>query len=109
LQILSFHVVKGVMPVTSLKDGTAIKTLAGGASLKVTNDGENVEVGSTYLDLDGPEGDDPNHTDYVSAADYTFEGQYSAKSKYVLHVLDRVLVPTSAAPAIRQLYIANTE
>ena len=56
-----------------------------------------------------PESDDSEWTDDVAESDVTFEGPFNAKkgSKYVVHVVERVLTPTGpAAPALRKVYAA---
>ncbi|KAI8463348.1 MAG: hypothetical protein J3K34DRAFT_527077 [Monoraphidium minutum] len=107
--IVGFHVTKGVMPAANLHDGASIKTLADGAALRIVRDGDDIEIASTLIDVESADSDDPEHTDFVSHADLTFDGFYDKKSKHVIHAIERVLVPQAAAAAMRQLYIANTE
>jgi hypothetical protein len=110
--VVSYHVVKGVLPAEQLKGGMVLKTMAGGATFKVVREpgAEDIELQSSMWDLDEEGNTDHEHTDYLALPDLTFEAPYDPKtSKYVMHVIDRVLMPKVAVPALRQLYLGNTE
>jgi uncharacterized surface protein with fasciclin (FAS1) repeats len=100
-QILSYHVVKGVLPKSALKPGVTLKAL-NGLSLPVTSDEGDLALAVPLVEVDTDEVDKAN-LDAVTRTDLTFEGNYApATSKYVVHVVDRVLVPVDVAPAARK-------
>lgn len=48
---------------------------------------------------------DADNTDYIVSDDLTFEGPYAkSKKEYVVHAVDRVLIPPAAADAARRAY-----
>ena len=66
---MSFHAVKGVMPAANLKNGAVIKTLEGTETIKVHREGDDIELGTTFVDLEDEQHDDPDHTDFLSTTD----------------------------------------
>ncbi|KAI8470077.1 MAG: FAS1 domain-containing protein [Monoraphidium minutum] len=105
--IVGFHVVKGVSPAASLKDGASLQTLAG-APLKVVKEDGDIAINSLWVDFEDKDGDDSDNEDAVEIPNATFEGPFKAgSSKYVVHVIDRVLTPPAAASALRKVYSAN--
>ncbi|GBF97435.1 hypothetical protein Rsub_09601 [Raphidocelis subcapitata] len=109
--VLSYHVTKGVVPASALKDGATIATLLPKETLKVAVDGKDVELVHPEVDIDGDDADDKDaddhgddHGDEIVSVDQTFEGPYRPSfSTYIVHGIDHVMVPKSAATAVQKL------
>jgi hypothetical protein len=113
-QLLSYHITKGVVPASALKDGATIATLLPKETLKVAVDGKDVVLVHPKVELDPEDKDDDDddedhashegHHDDIELFDQTFEGPFRPSvDKYIVHGVDHVMVPPSAVAAVQKL------
>jgi hypothetical protein len=110
-KIMAFHVTKGVRPNGTLTDGDALKPLLDGAALRVAREEGEELLGLAHplMDLEFDEVDD-DHADEVVALDLTFNGTFAGAAGggggggYVVHAIEAVMLPSSAADTIRHAY-----
>ena len=107
--LLRFHASKSVLPSSALKDGSTVTTLLPGGSFKVARDEGGDDGGDAAIELLVPLVDlatkavDTESTDALSATDLTFErgAAYKGGGRYVVHAVERVLVPPALADSLR--------
>ncbi|KAI8466895.1 MAG: hypothetical protein J3K34DRAFT_524143 [Monoraphidium minutum] len=122
--VLDYHVIKGVLPKSKLKDGMMLTPLLAKAKpykVVLAKDGSvsllhpEVEIEPYNPDTRPAAPEAPEeHEDELVVLDRTFEGAFApGKSKYVVHVVDHVIVPEAAVPGIlkaqKAIYEANVK